>query len=196
VKTLAKNLAWGDAPTDEVAWKVLLGNAFSKARRGIKAYAAAQNIPVTEFATTLLVVVAGAGFATAAQVGDGAIVASSQAGEVFTLIPPEPSEYANVTTFLTSLDSVEQTRFAHWCGPLGHLALLSDGLQFLALRMPEGEAHPPFFEPMFRFCGESEDPLVASTQLAAFLGSPRVRDKADDDLTLLMASIITTSEKS
>lgn len=190
VQDLAQSLECASLPLDEAEWQMRFSNAFLEIRCRLNAFALAQDIPLAELASTLLVVVAGVGFAAAAQVGDGAIVLGGLEGEVFTLIPPQRSEYANVTTFLTSLDFLEQTRFALWNGPLAHVAILSDGLQFIALRMPEGEAHAPFFEPMFRYFGGSQDRPVSSANLTAFLDSARVREKSDDDLTLLLASLI------
>ena len=48
---------------------------------------------------------------------------------------------------------------------------------------------PTQFEaPFFRFAAEAVDEEEACEQLAVFLTSPRIRERADDDLTLLLAT--------
>jgi hypothetical protein len=54
--------------------------------------------------------------------------------------------------------------------------------------MPTGEPHPPLFTPLFRFVEAVEDREIAQAQLLAFLGGERVTQRADDDLTLLLAA--------
>ena len=71
-----------------------------------------------------------------------------------------------------------------------HIAILSDGLQMLALKIPEYMPHAPFFSPLFRFVAEVTDETEAKEQLEAFLRSPRVRKRTDDDLTLLLATLV------
>ena len=66
------------------------------------------------------------------------------------------------------------------------LALFSDGLQMLALKMPQGTPHPTFFSPLLGLLATT--PLGQATKhLQGFLQSPRVAEKAEDDLTLLLA---------
>ena len=59
----------------------------------------------------------------------------------------------------------------------------------LALQMPQGTAHTPFFAPLFKFIAEAKDLDLAHQELEGFLRSPRVSDRTDDDLTLLLASL-------
>jgi hypothetical protein len=58
----------------------------------------------------------------------------------------------------------------------------------LALKIPEGTPHKPFFAPLFRFSGEWKEEEDAKQQLESFLRSPRVCERTDDDLTLLLAT--------
>jgi hypothetical protein len=67
------------------------------------------------------------------------------------------------------------------------LALFSDGLQMLALKMPPGTPHPPFFAPLMRFVAQTRDRATAEEHLRGFLQSPRIAERADDDLTLVLA---------
>lgn len=139
------------------------------------------------FATTLLVAVVSDGSVAAAQIGDGAIVLSDAEG-IQALMLPDHGEYLNETVFLTSNDYKERARVV----VLPHhgsraLALLTDGLEGLALNLAEGSAHMPFFAPLFRFAAE---PDASEAELASFLESARVCARTDDDKTLLLAVLI------
>jgi hypothetical protein len=59
----------------------------------------------------------------------------------------------------------------------------------LALKMPEGTPHRPFFAPLFKFVSEVTDSVEAHRQLELFLRSQRVADSTGDDLTLLLFSL-------
>ena len=71
---------------------------------------------------------------------------------------------------------------------VGELALLTDGLQMLALDYAQSRVHSPFFAPLFRTIrnGPCEETLHAA--LLGFLDSKRVNDRTDDDKTLLLAT--------
>jgi len=56
--------------------------------------------------------------------------------------------------------------------------------------MPSGEPHQPFFSPLFRFVAQVTDETVAQEELMEFLQSPRVTQRTDDDLTLLLAAFV------
>lgn len=176
-------------PTDaeEAASKHLLTEAVVAARAAVEAEASARGVPARELASTLLVVMARAGFIAAAQVGDGAVVAADASGEVFALTTPSSGEYLNETTFLTSPGDLE-VQVSFWHGELAHWAMLSDGLQMLALRMPGGTPHAPFFLPLFQFLANQPDEVEAQAALTSFLRSPRLRERADDDLTLVVGT--------
>ncbi len=158
------------------------------ARQAVEQEAQSRDVPARELATTLIIAVASATQIIGAQIGDGAIVARDANGEVFAVTTPPDAEYANATTFLTSPDALASAQFVHVPGPAAFLALFSDGLQRLALKFPEGTPHTPFFAPLFRFLAEATDAEAANTQLTTFLRSPRITDRADDDLTLLLAA--------
>jgi hypothetical protein len=67
------------------------------------------------------------------------------------------------------------------------IALLSDGLQMLALKFPSWDPFTPFFDPLFKFAGDVTDAVAAKADLERFLGSKKVRSKTDDDVTLVIA---------
>ena len=153
----------------------------------LMAYAAELSIEAREFATTLLLIIAEPNFVAVAQIGDGAVVIGDADGNIFALTKPQNGEHANETTFLTSPDAVENAEIVVWHGKVKHLAVFTDGLQRLALQMPEGTAHAPFFKPFFAFVENMTDADKAQQELEKFLYSPRITERTDDDLTLLLA---------
>lgn len=170
-------------------WQALFVSAFASAQKALVSAAVTRNVPEQDFATTLSVVIAWPEGVAAAQIGDGAVVVGENPEAVVALITPARGEYLNETVFLTSEGALEFLPVSVWHGSVAHLAVLSDGLQMLALQMPGGIPHPPFFAPLFRYLTTVGDVRQASTDLAAFLGSPRIAERADDDLTLLLAVV-------
>jgi hypothetical protein len=174
----------GDA--QEAACKTCLIEAVKAARAAVEAEASARGTAAGELACTLLVAIVRPDFIAAAQVGDGAVVGGDGDGEVFSLTTPTCGEYLNETTFVTSPDALEQLQIRVRRGRLAHWAMFTDGLQMLALRIPGGAPHPPFFAPLFNCL--ANEPDTAQAQLVGFLCSGRVRERADDDLTLIVAT--------
>lgn len=162
--------------------------ALESARNAVELEAQTRQSSVREFATTLLVVVATPQWVVATQVGDGAVV-MEEADRAIALTAPQSGEYINETTFLVSPNALETAQFLFWQGSPTHLAMFSDGLQLLALEMPAAKPHPPFFSPLFRFISQDDlDDGDAQAQLENFLNSPRVTERTDDDITLLLAT--------
>ena len=164
-----------------------LKEALEAVRAALEAEAEAQQEPVRELATTLLLAAVSSDQVAVLQVGDGAVIARGAQGDFFPLTVPPDAEYANATTFVTSPDALESAQIVLDNRPIFALALFSDGLQRLALKLPEGTPHAPFFTPLFAFTEEMEDRAQGVTQLSAFLSSPRIVERADDDLTLVLA---------
>ena len=173
---------------DEELWRGLLTAAVKVARQAVEAEAAEQKMPVREMATTLVLVVAAPGFVAAAQVGDGAVVLGDGKDRPLALTAPRVGEYINETTFLASPGALEGVQVALWRGTPLYLSVFSDGLQMIALKMPGGVPHAPFFGPLFRFVDQATDEEEARGKLIDFLCSRRIRERTDDDLTLLIAA--------
>jgi hypothetical protein len=141
---------------------------------------------LAELATTLTVVVAWPGLLGAVQVGDGAVVLRRENGGLELLLAPEPREYVNETTFLTSpaFPDTAQIVVGDVADVTG-IAVMTDGLHRLALDLAAGMPHPPFFDPLFAFARDGGgDP---DGELGAFLASEAVCARTDDDKTLLLA---------
>jgi hypothetical protein len=140
-----------------------------------------------DLACTLLLAVVADDTAVFAQVGDGAIVAGRGDGyePVFW---PQRGEYANCTHFLTDPDAEHNFLFERRPGRLEEVALLSDGLQMLALTFADRSAHQPFFAPMFRRLRAARPGEGLAAELRRFLESPAVNGRSDDDKTLVLAT--------
>ena len=156
------------------------------AREAVEGEAAALGAPVHDLATTLILVVATRDEVAAVQVGDGATVVRDAAGALHALTTPNLGEYINQTVFVSAPDAVDAARVERWRGAATHVAAFTDGLQMLALVMPAGTPHAPFFHPVFRFASAAGDARRAEAQLEEFLAGPRVAARTDDDVTLLL----------
>ena len=190
VETVAHSVMHLTTSASDEQWSRLLLSAMYVARGRIEAEASVHNEPARELATTLLVFAAIPDLMVAAQIGDGAIVFRDQQGRLRSLTSPQNGEYANTTTFLVSPDAFQLAQSEVWRGEYTDIAAFTDGLQRLALQMPRGSPHPPFFDPLFDFA-QKAGRENATQDLAAFLGSSKVTDRADDDLTLMLARVTT-----
>jgi hypothetical protein len=175
-------------PQNDREWQVFLTSALQAARVAVETEATAREVAARDLACTLIAVVATPELIAVAQIGDGAAVGGDSAGNAIALTVPPCGEYINETVFLISPDALETAQFQVRWEKFSHLAVFSDGLQMLALKIPEGAPHRPFFSPLFKFVSSVTDGEDAKQQLESFLRSPRVSERTDDDLTLLLAS--------
>jgi hypothetical protein len=144
-----------------------------------------------DFACTILGLLVGGSCAACLQIGDGAIVlADSEEHAYGHAFWPDRGEYANTTHFVTEDDAIEHLQFESINRRVVEAALLTDGLQTIALNYQQRIAHEPFFRGLFAPLGTVEEGCSRelSESLAAFLSSPRVNEKTDDDKTLVLAS--------
>jgi hypothetical protein len=169
-------------------WAALLTDVFRTARQAVEQEAAARCEPPGNLASTLLLVFVTPTTIAAGQIGDGAIVARFGENDWRAITRPPATEYCNETTFLTSGPALPALQTVVQTGEVTGLAVFSDGLQMLALRMPQGEPHVPFFAPLLRFVTRVDDPARGEARLREFLQSPRVVQRTDDDLTLVLAA--------
>lgn len=147
-------------------------------------------VPVRELACTLLVAVLGPATTLFGQVGDGAIVFAAGAGWDWAFWP-QHGEFANTTNFVTEADAGDRFEVREVAGAVPEIALFSDGLEGLLLHQASRSVHAPFFDTMFAPVRQSTaDGLDGklSAQLATYLDSKAIRERTDDDTTLLLAT--------
>ncbi len=138
-------------------------------------------------ATTLCVAIAAPRICRFFQIGDGGIVVRTQ-GVYGVVFWPQSGEYPNSTNFLTADGYRDRLDFAaidHGCT---HIALLTDGLERLALSFHQQIPHQPFFEPLFKALRTTANVDGLNEDLRAFLASDSVQLRSDDDKTLILAT--------
>jgi len=161
------------------------------ARDAVLARAVAEGEEAASYAATLLALVDTPDGGAALQIGDGVIVVGEEGEEWRWMFWPERGEYANTTRFLTDDDAADRVRVARLPGRPTDVAIMTDGLQSLALHYASESVHEPFFQGMFQplhgSSGSGEVPAL-SASLEGFLSSERVRTRTDDDVSLILAT--------
>lgn len=172
VRSAGEPQSW---PGDELAAAV---------RASLTRSARGRGEPVGELATTLVCLAAGTDATWVIQVGDVAAVVRLQGGDGFEVpVWPERGEYANETYFATQPDAPWRARCL---GRADALALTSDGLLPLAFDLAGRRAHAPFFAGLFAELAASDSASLLP-HFRAFLHSPQVAARTDDDVSLLLA---------
>ena len=156
--------------------------------RLLETAAASGSLP-RKFACTFLAALVGEGWAAFIQVGDGVIVVDGL--ESYKLaFWPDNGEYPNSTRFLSEDDYQQHLRIEIVERKISELAILTDGLQMLALDIARKKVHDRFFEPLFKSVRNGPDEAALQSSLLEFLDSKRVNERTDDDKTLLLATRI------
>jgi len=169
----------------------LLREAAGLAREEIEAEADRNGAAVREYASTLLAVVLTPHGGGALQVGDGVIVVDDGGDEWCWVFWPQRGEYVNTTHFLTDNDAINRLEVEVFSGVVTDIALMSDGLEPLALHYASKAVHNPFFQGIFRplltaeGCGKV---TALSVALERFLSSERIASRTDDDVSLIVAT--------
>lgn len=190
VQTLVKQLrrAVEERRTD---FEAILREAAAQAREAVFAEALRQGAEPRDLASTLLAYVVGPEGGGALQIGDGVIVVSDGGDGWSWVFWPQRGEYANTTHFLTDEDAGERLYVETFAGTVTDVALMTDGLEPLALHYGSRTVHEPFFNGMFRPLQETNgvaEVAHISASLERFLSSGRVGSRTDDDLSLILAT--------
>jgi hypothetical protein len=158
-----------------------------EARTRINDAASLHDCKTREFATTLCVAIIGPTTSFFSQIGDGAIILGNDVlyGVVFW---PQSGEYANSTNFLTSDEYEQQLEFLATPTKCSKVALMTDGIERIALKFDSQTPHTPFFDPLFRALKSAADIDSLNEGLRGFLGSDSVQVRSDDDKTLILAA--------
>lgn len=167
----------------------VIANWIEQFRSEIILQADSEGLTDREFACTLLGSILGPSSAAFFQVGDGAIVYSTDGrGDYKLAFWPERGEYENTTFFVTQATFFEQLQFTLIDRRVMETALFSDGLQRLALNYQTRDAHQSFFNGIFPGVRSALPANLAglNDKLAKFLDSPKVNQRTDDDKTLLV----------
>ena len=150
--------------------------------------------PLSAYACTMLGAIVSDNAAFFLQIGDGAIVYRMGDAETTAwrlALSPQRGEFANETIFVTRGDAAQRISVARIVGPIAEFALMTDGIEHLAVKTATGEPHARFFEHVF--AGLRAAPGIAAAAaheawLEAFLASPQVGARTDDDKTMVLCS--------
>ena len=162
------------------------------ARARLLEEAAANGATPRQLACTFLAALVGDGWAAFAQVGDGLIVFDGPEGYVLAFWP-DNGEYANTTRFLSENDYQQHLRIEIIERHVSDLAVLTDGMQMLALDIAGSKIHDRFFAPLFKAVRNGPDEAALRSSLLEFMSSKRVNERTDDDKTLLLATRVTAN---
>ena len=171
---------------DEV-YHGIVRNALHGAATAVKKASTIGCLPVTDLASTLIVIMAFPNGVAVGQIGDGAVVVEDRHQEIACVTTPRSGEYLNETTFLTSPNAIQTAQITVWRGDVRFVAAFTDGVQLLALRMSDWTPHVPFFSPLFQCLKNHREISEVGSELRSLLTSPRITERVDDDLTLLLA---------
>lgn len=164
------------------------------ARERIEQAARARDCDPRQLAATLCAAVMTRNCSCFFQIGDGAIVLRRN-GMYGVAFWPQSGEYANSTNFITANNFEDRLEFSSIDGGFSDIALMTDGLERLALRFDTQTPHAPFFDPFFRALRATEEYTGLNDALQKFLGSESVRERSDDDKTLILASRVDHNSK-
>lgn len=139
-----------------------------------------------DLACTLLCFIATPYWTVAMQIGDGFLVVRAESQDYQLLFSPDKGEFANETTFVTSVNALDDMQVDVIPYPLEFICAATDGLERVALRVRDWEPFAPFFNPLSEYLKETPNPEEDKAYLESFLDSERLNQKTHDDKTLLL----------
>ena len=128
------------------------------------------------------------------QIGDGAAVYALQDEPCAwqAAVWPDHGEFINTTTFVTCASAFDRLRLVAIACPVAHVCLFSDGLERLVLDFRKRQPHGPFFDRMVSSLtgfGSAGQVPAFDKQLCSLLSSSNVRQRTDDDTSIIVASL-------
>jgi hypothetical protein len=191
---LGAHIAANGVPSEASAWRNLLRTAYEDLiadfRRAVAGIAGAANI--SQFATTLTVVLLAHPWLGLISIGDGFVIVRTEngGGPQFHLVSfaLPMSEYANETVFLTSRAAATEGQVAClWDPGVSGVVMATDGLAQAALSYAQGLPRRPnrsFAERLLLFV---DDPGSDVAELPRLLLQDQLIRLNADDKTLLVA---------
>jgi hypothetical protein len=144
---------------------------------------------LSDYACTLLGVIATPDATVCVQIGDGAIVIPARdPGTYDWVFWPQHGEYANTTNFVTQTNAQDACEL-HIGPAVSEFAMFSDGLERLILNESTRRVYAPALRPIFDWfrTTEAEDADERCRALTAYLGSDHINARTDDDKSLVVA---------
>jgi Protein phosphatase 2C len=177
-------------PVYASGWRAILERTIRAARSRLEADLANEGGALRDLSTTFLGVLWSPPWLAAVQIGDGWIVVDT-GKSLCSLLEPVRGEHSNETIFVTSSGYAASARYEVLARDgIAGVALLTDGLETIAMDLADGTPHASFFHPLFAQARAAEDDTgtaAAEQELAAFLRSEAVCEWTEDDKTLILA---------
>ncbi len=157
------------------------------ARAQLGEIAAARELPLRDFASTLVGCVTSRAGGCFFHIGDGFAIYMKADGESV-LSHPENGEYADETYFVTDDGWREHLRVTPLTeiGAGGVIGLMSDGASPFAINRPRTGFYRPFIDPVVKFLRDATE-QNGNQALHGVLGSEKTFEITADDKTLLLA---------
>lgn len=172
-----------EPPTDEDIWSWI-----DQVRDRIALAAAAIESTPREFAATLVAVIAMDAETLILHIGDGAAACNTD-GQWVVPSWPEHGEYASTTFFVTD-DPAANLRIVRLPYSVSGTAVFSDGIERQVLDFAAETASARLFDRFantVRTAGVLGNNMELNVGLKAFLDSPKINDRTDDDKSLIVA---------
>ena len=172
--------------------------ALSDLRDQITALAKELNEPISAFACTLLGAIVTQDSAIFVQLGDGAIAfRTARDGPWRLAAQMQRGEFINETVFVTRRDANRYIQAVRVDEPVHEFALMTDGVELLAIKHADARPHAAFFEHVIAGLREISEPgevCAHNIWIQAFLESDAVNQRTDDDKTLILATRVPVSD--
>ena len=161
-----------------------VSEAVRAARTALERLAHTAESPLSEYASTLGIVLIEDDHIEIGQVGDSIIVIQRNDSSIESVVPPERGEYINETSFVTSDNWESELRISSLpVEQIAAVAASTDGLQFKILQnVRSGAAYVPFFEDLFAWSLHED---ATDEGILRFIDN--LEDQSGDDKTLLVA---------
>ena len=147
---------------------------------------------IKEFATTLLFALLSEKGNIFVQIGDG-VIARGDIEDLNCDVEPQNGEYINTTYFATEKNISERFMFEFNSDNIKRLVMYTDGIEIISYNFTLKKPHINFFNPIFAQLEEFDNSGLdknTSEFIFGFLDCERVKQKTDDDKTLVIVSSI------
>ena len=190
-KRIQKRKFWEQSYSQAISEKTAkkrFKNVLKKVNTALQQQADSKDYSVNDLACTLLVFVATPYWVAAMQIGDGFIVVRPQneSSQYQMLFQPDKGEFANETTFVTSVNALDDMQIKVFSEKPEFICASTDGLEKVAIRFSDWKPFPPFFKPLEEYLQETDKPQEEGEYIVNFLKCEQLNARTDDDKTLLL----------
>ena len=149
--------------------KSIFITAIKRLQIKLQKIAEANNCSLKDLACTLILFIADQKGIYAMQIGDGFLVIHSPKKDYQLVFLPKKGEYQNETVFVTCDDAIASMQTTIIEGNYSFICASTDGLESVALKLPNYTPFAPFFQPLQEYIFQTQDPEKEETYLINFL---------------------------